>query len=446
MTMKKMTYLLCGLLLTGSAIAQETEHSSIEQLEQRTDALETAVTGIKKLKVSGYVQGQLQHGQEEAALKVGAAKTSKEENFYRFGIRRGRIKFTYDANQVASGVFQLDVTEKGVNVKDMYINLKDPWWQTLNLCTGLFNRTFGYEIAYSSSQRESPERSTVFQTLFPDERDLGVAVMLQAPKTSPWNILKLEAGMFAGNGIRSDFHNRKDFIGHLSAAKTLDDISLGGGISYYNGAIIQATENVYKMKNNSFVLDEKLSGEGSVGNYVKRDYVGLDFQFRSMSLLGRTQLTAEYLFGTQPGTKGSSNGLTRNLDKIPDDAAANDTYIRNFSGWYVMLVQDFGATPFSVVAKYDVFNPNTKVSGNNVGYQEKAQNEEGETVVVKDSRTSKTDLQQSTLGVGLLYRINPAIKLTAYYEIVGNEKTKNVSGFEEDRKDNVFTLRLQYKF
>ena len=49
-----------------------------------------------------------------------------------------------------------------------------------------------------------------------EERDLGARITLQAPKTSPWNILKLDVGLFAGNGIKSEIDNHKDFIGQLS--------------------------------------------------------------------------------------------------------------------------------------------------------------------------------------------------------------------------------------
>lgn len=173
---------------------------------------------LKRLKISGYIQGQYQRGQEAASLKIGAVNEDPEKPFDRFGIRRGRIKFAYEAD-IASAVFQIDLMEKGMGFKDVYLHLKDPWIGMLALTSGVFNRPFGYEIGYSSSTRESPERSTVFQTLFPEERDLGAMFTLQAPETSPWSILKLEAGLFAGNGIKKETDNKRDFIGHLSVFK-----------------------------------------------------------------------------------------------------------------------------------------------------------------------------------------------------------------------------------
>ena len=44
---------------------------------------------------------------------------------------------------------------------------------------GVFNRPFGHEIGYSTSGLESPERATIIQYFFPDERDLGAMLTLR---------------------------------------------------------------------------------------------------------------------------------------------------------------------------------------------------------------------------------------------------------------------------
>ncbi|MDR0612094.1 MAG: hypothetical protein LBG45_01150 [Dysgonamonadaceae bacterium] len=376
----------------------------------------------QSVKFSGYIQSQYQYGEKDAALKVGTSNENPEESFNRLGIRRGRFKLTATDGKLASGVFQVDVTEKGVGFKDAYLNLKDPWFNTIQLRAGIFDRPFGNEISYSSSRRESPERSTLFQTLFPEERDLGAMLVLQPAKTSVWNILKLEAGLFAGNGIKQETDSRKDFIGHLSLAKTVGNaFSYGLGASYYNGGVYQGSEKVYTLNDKKFVLDEN---ETNKGGFAKREYVGFDFQVAIASSLGITQLRAEYLFGQQPGLSGSS--------KSPNAAAlpAADTYIRNFSGAYAVFVQDLGALPLSAVVKYDFYDPNSEVSGDEIG-------KEG---------TSKTDLSFNTLGLGVLWKISNAFRLQAFYEINKNETSAHVAGRNEDLKDNVFTLRLQYKF
>jgi phosphate-selective porin len=394
----KYGFILFGLLLVHSVLAQPS------------------------VKFSGYVQSQFQYGEKDASLKVGDKNENSEESFNRIGIRRGRFKLTATDGKLASGVFQLDVTEKGLGFKDAYLNIKDPWINTLQLRAGIFDRPFGNEISYSSSQRESPERSTVFQTLFPEERDLGAMLILQPAKTSAWNILKLEAGFFAGNGIKQETDSHKDFIGHLSLAKTVGNhFSYGLGVSYYNGGVYQGSENVYEMNGKAF---EKTAA--NKGEFAKREYVGFDAQFTIENAWGFTQLRAEFLTGQQPGTGESTK--SPNAPSLP----TSDTYIRNFNGAYAILVQDLGALPLSAVLKYDFYDPNTKVSGDEIGND--------------GTSTTKTDLTYSTFGFGALWKISNALRLQAFYEVNSNETSAEIDGYKADRKDNVFTLRLQYKF
>ncbi len=415
------TTVATGILFSFQAMAQEVEQTPLEQVEQRVETLESDLSKLKKLKVSGYIQAQYQHGEAYSDLKVGAVNENFDKSFDRIGIRRGRIKFAYE-DGIASGVFQLDLTEKGIGFKDVYLNVKDPWFQTSALRAGVFDRPFGYEISYSSSRRESPERSTVFQTLFPEERDLGAMMILQAAKTSPWNFLKLEAGLFAGNGIKQETDSKKDFIGHLSAVKLFDNsMSLSGGISYYHGFVFQGTENVYTMAGSAFVLNTNPSNKGG---FAKRQYFGIDAEFAAMSSLGQTRLSTEYVFGQQPGGQLTS--------KSPNTSVAliRDIYIRDFSGAYVMLVQDFGQSPFSAVLKYDYYDPNTKVAGDEIGL----------------NNTGIADVTHHTYGFGGLWRINNNLRLQAYYEVNKNEQTANLEAANGDIKNDVFTLRLQYKF
>lgn len=361
-------------------------------------------------KTSAYIQSQFQYGQEHASLKVGEANQNIDKPFSRFGIRRGRVKLSYTKG-IASAVFQIDITEKGLDYKDAYLNIRDPWSGSNSLCVGLFNRPFGYEIECSSSKRASPERSTIFCTLFPGERDLGSMITLEPTKLS-WLSLKVKAGLFAGNGPNPEKDSRKDFIGHITASSSIGkSFKLRFGCSYYNGGVYQETENVYTMQNKSFVLNQD---ESNIGKFSKREYFGIDGQIQINTKLGETHIKGEYLFGTHPGCKEPSK----------------DTYIRNFNGGYVEFIQEMGKLPVSAVIKYDCYNPNVKVSNNLIGL----------------NGTGQEDIEYKTLGAGLLYNINKCIRLQAYYQWVRNEKSKFLANFTEDIKDNLFTLRLQYKF
>lgn len=412
--MKKWFLSLLGCSFLSICFAQEKPAS-------QTNTPDNSVKEASPLSISGYVQAQYQWGQEEASLKVGGKNKNPDEPFDRFGIRRGRIKFAYEKD-IASGVFQLDITEKGLGIKDAYLNIKDPWFKTSALRAGVFDRPFGFEISYSSSRRESPERSTIFQTLFPEERDLGAMLQLQADKNSPLHFIRLDAGLFAGNGIKQETDNRKDFIGHLSASKSFrNHLKLSGGFSYYQGSVYQGTENVYKMKGASFVAN---SHPDNTGKFAKRQYFGWDAQFSIVSPLGMTQLRGEYLFGQQPGD------VTGSKSPNASEPLSVDTYIRPFSGGYLMLVQDLGTTPLSAVLKYDWYDPNTNVKKDEIGL----------------NHTGAADIEIQTVGLGIVWSITGDLRLQAYYEWNNNERTKHIETYHENRKDNVCTVRMQYKF
>jgi phosphate-selective porin len=380
----------------------------------------TSVTEIfsqhQDFKISGYLQAQYQYGEKDASLKVGGGNSDKNHDFNRIGVRRGRLKFEYE-KKIASGVFQIDLTEKGVGLKDAYLLVKMPALGKSSIKTGVFNRPFGFEISHSSSRRLSPERSTVVTTLFPEERDLGAMLTLQADQ-SPWSMFKLELAAIAGNGIKMDIDNRKDYIGHLSLNKKLTDKSvLNAGISYYNGGVYQGTSNVYKYG----ILNNY---SGNIGKFAKREYYGVDAQFKISTVLGATYIYSEYILGTQTGDKNSSK--SPNYSALP----TNDTYIRNFRGGYITVEQDLGLLPLSVVAKYDFYDPNNKIYKDEVGL----------------AGSAKGDIAYQTFGCGLNWKINENMNATAYYEWITNERSTNLTAYNQDIDDNVFTLRLQYKF
>lgn len=418
---KKIMTTGCLLLATLAVTAQVNENDeAVAKLQQDVTLLKESLEKTQALKISGYVQSQFQYGQEAASLKVGAANEG-DKDFSRLGIRRGRLKLSYTQG-IATGVLQFDLTEKGMGIKDAYITVKEPFTGWFALQGGLFNRPFGHEIAYSSSKRESPERSTAIQTLFPDERDLGAMLVVQAPSTSPLNFLKLEAGLFAGNGIKTETDSRKDFIGHLSATRQLnDDMRLGGGFSYYNGGVYQGTSKVYTMSGSEFVVDDNAA---NIGEYAKREYFGIDAQFQWLHDFGQTQIRGEYLWGTQPG------GATSSKSPNSSTLVAQDTYVRPCAGGYILLVQDLGHLPLSASFKYDFYDPNTDLKGNEVGL----------------GGSSKADVAYHTLGMGLIWRATQALRFTAWYEKVKNETSDNLAGYTGDKKDDVLTLRMQYSF
>jgi len=443
--MKQIIIILGSLLICTSGFAQQREldTESIVALEQEVRLLNDAVKSLQKLKITGYIQTQYQYAEVDAdgvnfklPNRANAYETNELKSFGRFGIRRGRLKFTYEEG-LAQAVFQLDMTERGVNLLDAYLAVKDPLFGTNVLKAGMFIRPFGHELAYSSSRRESPERSRIVQSLFPDMFDLGTMLTLQPAKTSSLNIVKLEAAFVAGNGIRPQISSRMDFIGRLSVARpTGSNTQFGLGVSTYLGGVQQTDERRYVMKDKQFVLGSNTPA--NIGRYAKRQYYGADAQFSVITAMGLTQLRGEYMFGVHPGNaSGAYNFKLTALQSGP-------VYMRKLSGGYITLVQDLGVTPFTFVGKYDRYNPNTEVSGDDIGLQ--------------GAGTGAGDIAISTIGLGMLWNITPAVRLTAYYDIVKHEKTVQLKdtkneqgsiinyGYEGRRKENVFTLRLQYRF
>ena len=418
-----------------TAIPEEPVKTESEVMKENIENNASEIKKLKKLKISGYVQAQYELAQQFGSTKVGgttAYQTDKDPesgNFSRFGIRRGRVKVAWEES-FGSAVFQLDITEKGVGIKDAYLKANDPWLKMFSLTGGIFDRPFGDEISYSSSKRESPERSLIFQKLFPDERDLGAMLTIAAPKNSKAEGLKLDAGLFSGNGIRLDDNSKMDFIGHLKYDKKWSDFAFGVGASVYLGATNNASpdSSYYVVENSKWAMkkDDKLN------KLHHRQYFGIDAQFTAFTSWGITNIRGEYLLGTQPSKSGDFG--SPKADTYTGTAPFN--YMRNFMGGHIYLIQDIYRTPLTFVCKYGYLDPNTKIKGNDI--------------------TNKTDLANHNFGLGLLVKMTSYLRLQLFYEIVINEKTDKIAAVEQSNgkmldynkniKDNVFTARLQFKF
>jgi len=440
---------------------EEPVKTEIEQIRDDVDNNAGEIKKLKKFKVSGYVQGQFEVGQEFASTKVGSptsfdntrdgkydkeTKTSNTDNFFRFGIRRGRIKFAWEETW-GTAVFQLDLTEKGVGFKDAYFKVSEPWLKMFSLTVGIFDRPFGDEIGYSSSRRESPERTILYQKLFPDERDLGAMVTIAAPKGTPVEGLKLDAGAFCGNGITLPDNGKMDFIGHLKYDKKWSNIAFGVGASLYYGTVRNRDTMLYTIQKDNEGIYKWTSEDVDALQKNARVYGGFDAQFSVQSSWGISNIRAEVLFGKQPSQSGDLTSPKWNLWQTGSSAlqyAQDYNRIRHFWGAHIYFVQDIYKTPLTVVLKYAYMNPNTKIS--------------------KEAITNKTDLPYNYLGAGLLVRCTSNLRLMLFYESPFNTKVgekdplapkegakpssgkNHVQDWTKHVKEGVFTCRLQFKF
>ena len=434
--MKKKKILVAAIvLLLGKIQAQEIPQNPVDTLATDVQKIQEQLGLMKKLKISGYLQTQFQVA-DSSGIKSFAGGDFPANVDKRFSVRRGRFKIAYD-NKLTLYTIQVDVTEKGVGIKDAFVKITEPWTKSLSLQAGVFDRPFGFEISYSSSMRETPERSRLFQTIFPDEREVGAKLTFQPPKTSKWNFFKMEGGMFNGTGPKAvDFDYQKDFIGNIGITKTNKKENINWGIraSYYNGGWRQGTSKVYSVAKdslglNAFLRDKDTANYGAI---AKRQYIGADAQISVDWIAGISTLRGEYIQGQQPGTSSTT--------KSPDVQPTTDTYLRNFNGYYFYFLQNIAKTKNQLVFKYDVYDPNTDIAGDEIGKSVTAPS--GKTF----AKTGKQDLKYSTIGIGWVYRWDTNVKFTAYYDMVTNETSKNVSGATKDLKDNVFTIRVHYIF
>lgn len=429
--MKKHLLNLMAIMVFPFMSMSQTDSTTIKKV----NSLEDEIKAMKKLKVSGYIQAQAQFADSNGISSFAGgdfnANTDK-----RFSVRRGRIKFTYD-NSLSQYVLQVDVTEKGVGIKDAYVRFTDPWANAFHTTIGVFDRPFGFEIGYSSSSRESPERGRMSQTIFPGERELGAMLTFQMPKESKLHLLKIDAGMFNGTGPTAvDFDYQKDFIGRIRIDKSMkeDKFKLGLGTSYYSGGWRQGTSKVYSIAADSVGLSAFLEDKDTTNNgaILKRSYIGGDMQLSYKSGIGTTTLRAEYIMGDQPGTSSSTAS--------PSLQPTSDTYNRSFNGAYFYFIQDIMKTKHQLVVKYDWYDPNTDVAGDEIG--SKVASPSGSSF----QATNKQDIAYSTIGLGWIYNWDKNVKITTYYDMVTNETSKNLAGFSKDLSDNVVTIRVQYKF
>jgi opacity protein-like surface antigen len=373
------------------------------------------------LKISGFIQ-------VEAKFR----ETEKDGYEPAFGVRRGFLKSTY-TNEWGQAVLQINATEKGVGIKDAYIKIQPPGVAWINLTAGLYLRPFGYEVSYSASARETPERVRVVTSIFPDERDLGAILTLLAPKNTAINGLKLEFGIVNGNGMASEDKAKygnlhKDFIGRLSYSKSYSRVNFGIGTSVYSGKVTlfgsgdpDRPYRAYEMNNGDFRETNKQGGD-----MINRSVYGFEGQFTGKTTAGNTTIRAEYLFGTQPGLINTnvSNCAAGYLNGSP-----GNVYVRPFSGAYVYFIQDIFSPKHSAVFRFDYYDPNTKISGDNL--------------------KTDGDVKYTTVGAGYMFNPSSNVRIAALYEWITNETSNSATvhdKFQKDIKDNLFTLRLQYKF
>ncbi|MBL7744925.1 MAG: porin [Chitinophagaceae bacterium] len=434
-----MSRTLRRLIITGLAVFFYTSVFSQRYLSELDSSLfirDTIRPFLKRfdnIRMTGYIQSQLQLAQSEGAKSYNGGDFSQFSKS-RFMLRRARVRIDYfvttkDKFAKALFTFQVDATERGVNVRDMFLRLYETKHHNFALTTGIFARPFGFEVNLSSAFREAPERGRMSQILMPSERDLGAMVSFEPQdRNNKLRWLKVDAGVFNGQGLSgtTDFDSRKDFISRVTIKPLkISQFELSGGLSLLQGGWRQATKYVFTpgMAANGdkiFTVDSSLS---NIGKIAPRKYYGADIQVKLNQGWGETELRIEYWTGKQPGSATS----TTNPGSLPNAPV----YIRDFNGAFLCFLQNIVNKKHQLLIKYDWYDPDRNVKGNDIGKP--------------GTNLSSTDIRYSTLGIGYIYYFSDYTKLVLYYDIVKNEATQ-LAGYTGNLKDNIFTCRVQFRF
>jgi hypothetical protein len=430
------TVLLFSFFLAGSPVSGYCQRylADYDSTLFIRDTVRPLVKRLENLLFTGYIQPEFQVAQSKGAPSYeGGNFPEYVDN--RFLLRRARIRVDYRMPGKAGSfpaalfTFQIEATERDVNVRDMFVRVFEPNKNNFSLTAGLFSRPFGFEVNLSSSYRETPERGRMSQILMPSERDLGAMITYESQRSERRNpLIKWDLGVFNGQGKSgpAEFDSYKDLISRfaLKPLPVFKQWSLSGGLSILRGGWVQATRYRYEMgqKGNDkiFVVDSSL---GNIGSKAPRHYYGADLQIACKHGWGKTEIRGEYWRGKQPGTSTT----TVNPGVLP----LSPTYIRNFDGGFFYFLQNIGNKSWEVMAKLDWYDPNTKVSGMEIGKN--------------GTNLTAADIRFTTVGFGMTKYFNDNLKLLLYYAVVRNEKAQLVD-YTDDFKDNVLTCRMQIRF
>jgi hypothetical protein len=315
----KLKRLLLATLLATPLVAQEPTPPEAPQEPPPQDEtlveMKNVLDALGKLKISGYLQAQ--YVQDERSTD------DLGKNLDQFSVRRARVKFTYQATKTAKFVLQPDITSSGVTLKDGYVELTEPWttWKH-TLTAGQFNWPFGYEIMYSSSMREVPERSRVVRTLFPGERDRGL--MLSGVGLQKRFTYRVAVVNGTGTGQSSDLNQRKDLVGRVGYRFGAFDV----GASAYTGSDLVATTR------------------DATGEEFDKERMGVDFQWATP--LPGLGIRGEYIQGKQAPSTNTARTESHDVD-----------------GWYFYAIQSLGKR-HQLAVRVDEYDPDTDVDGNAV--------------------------------------------------------------------------------
>ena len=470
---------LDSIILAQDTIKQKVMsiNDKVAAVEERLTTAENDLAKATKLKISGYIQGQWVNYE---------ASNVYPNNL--FQVRRARIKFTYEPINGVIFVLQPDFQPGNITIKDAYAQVNDPWLNMFSLYVGKFNRP-NYEIEYSSSSREVPERSRVIRSIYPDERAIGAKLEIHPSKIP----LKFQLALFNGNdGLsvpdasgnysiiqNNDYDNHKDVMARLTYTFKLAKFATltVGAHGYYGGIKATSTTNL----NSDYTINKTTE----ITQILPKQWYGVEGQLY-MDLWGGLILKGEYIRGvnTIPGltTSASSFNSTQSIKNdtlfinniTTKTSTSTPSITKSFAGWYVYAVKNIGRRN-QVAVRYDWYNPNTDL--NNTDFSKDkydgskttngtpsiayagntALSTQTNNVYTSKLAAGTSDIAYGTWTFAYSYFFTDNIKFMVGYEIPMN-KNSNVTqsytvngitstyNYNNRINQNTLTLRLQVKF
>ena len=405
--------ILTALVLHSNLNAQQSDRAWI-------DSTLKSIPFLENLKINGFMQAQFMSASKDGMESLVGDLPSETHNIFK--LRRGRLRLEYNAG-IAKYVVQFNGTESMFQVLDAYAEVKEPWLKMFSLRGGIFKPNMDQELLYGSDLRYGNEAARVVQKFFPTEYDMGAQLMIKHPKVP----VSFTAGILNGTTLAAENDNRKNFTLRLLFDDWLinnrqNAFRLLVGAAIYQGGVYQATSNVYTMDGNIFVLNNDPANRGEQG--VRNYYVGeLTLEYRSP--IGRTWFNGEFWAGEQTATANSvsSPGLARPI---------GDSYIRPFQSMFGLIAHEIKGTNTALAVKFDHFDPNTSVSGDEIG--------------AANSHTGIADITYTTLSYGIIFTPTNHLRFSLWYDMTSNETSANVTGYTENKKQNLITLRMQVRF
>ena len=140
----------------------------------------------------------------------------------RFLLRRSRFRLGYEHRnakdlKVVEFYFQFDASVTGFTAKEIYGRIIDPWTGWFGIQGGITKRPFGYETPAPSQYIESPEVARVNQTIFPNDYELGEAIVIESPSKFTKFYFRADATLVNGQGVgvgseTGTYQSKKDFV------------------------------------------------------------------------------------------------------------------------------------------------------------------------------------------------------------------------------------------